>query len=85
MDDLETGRRWLAGTAWLFPASEHGPVQDLTPLPHTPADGRARGATVELEPGRLHGRDRVAWVEGAVTRAGTRHGLDAAEGRPGAR
>src|SRR3954468_4830938 len=37
--DEERGRAWATATAWLFPRREDGPAQELTSLPHTPADG----------------------------------------------
>ena len=70
LDDVESGRTVATARAWTFPASSDGPVQDLAPLPHTPADGHH-----EEPPATWH-RDGYMdsvewrWIEGAVTRPG---------------
>ena len=70
MDDLESGRTVARAQAWTFPASEEGPVQDLTPLPHTPADGHHEEPPATWN--RVGYMDSIEWrwIEGAVTRPG---------------
>ena len=70
MDDLGSGRTVARAQAWTFPASDAGPVQDLTPLPHTPAQGRHEEPPATWN--RVGYLDSVEWrwIEGAVTRQG---------------
>lgn len=84
--DEERGRPCARATAWLFPASTDGPVQDDDPRPHTPADGVHKDPPASWSGGYL---DAVEWrwVVGAVTEPGPglvwmRPTVDLVEGEP---
>jgi hypothetical protein len=65
----EGGRACARGTAWLFPATDDGPVQDGRPLPHGPGDGVPKDPPANWSGGYL---DAVEWrwISGAVTEPG---------------
>lgn len=84
--DEERGRPCARATAWLFPATTDGPVQDDDPLPHTPADGVHKDPPASWSGGYLDAVD-WRWVVGAVTEPGPglvwmRPAVDLVEGEP---
>jgi hypothetical protein len=84
--DDQRGRACARATAWLFPATDDGPVQDDTPLPHTPEHGRHREPPSSWSGGYLDSVD-WRWVRGAVTEPGPgvvwmRPLVDLVEGEP---
>ena len=84
--DDESGRACARATAWLFPASDEGPVQHSEPPAHSPADGVHKDPPRELV-GRLPRRRRLAVGAGAVTEPGPgvvwmRPQVDLVEGEP---
>jgi hypothetical protein len=62
-------RACARATAWLFPATDDGPVQDGRPLAHTAEDGVPKDPPASWTGGYL---DAVEWrwIEGAVTEPG---------------
>ncbi len=70
LDDVESGRTVARAQAWTFPATADGPAQDLTPLPHVPAEGHHEEPPATWN--RVGYLDSVEWrwIEGAVTRQG---------------
>jgi hypothetical protein len=84
--DEQRGRTCARATAWLFPATDDGPAQDDTPLPHTPEDGRHKEPPASWTGGYLDSVD-WRWVRGAVTEPGPgvvwmRPLVDLVEGEP---
>lgn len=84
--DEERERPCARATAWLFPATDDGPAQDVAPLPHTPVDGRHKLAPASWCGGYLDAVD-WRWVRGAVTEPGPgvvwmRPLVDLVEGEP---
>lgn len=84
--DEQRGRPCARGTAWLFPASSDGPVQEDDPRPHTPRDGVHKEPPASWSGGYL---DAVEWrwITGAVTEPGPglvwmRPRVDLVEGEP---
>ncbi len=67
--DDESGRACARATAWLFPASDDGPVQDTEPPAHGPADGVPKDPPASWSGGYLDAVD-WRWVTGAVTEPG---------------
>ena len=64
--DDESGRACARATAWLFPASDEGPVQHSEPPAHGPADGVHKEPPASWSGGYLDAVD-WRWVLGAVT------------------
>ena len=84
--DEGRGRACARATAWLFPARDDGPVQDDSPLPHTPEDGVHKEPPASWSGGYLDSVD-WRWVQGAVTEPGPgmvwmRPLVDLVEGEP---
>ena len=67
--DVERGRACARATAWVFPATDEGPGSDVTPLPHTPADGAHKEPPATWSRGYLDSID-WRWVVGAVDEPG---------------
>ncbi len=67
--DEQRGRPCARATAWLFPATDDGPVQDDAPLSHTPEDGIHKDPPTSWSGGYLDSVD-WRWVHGAVTEPG---------------
>ncbi len=67
--DEQRGRACARATAWLFPARDDGPVQDGSPLSHTPADGVHKDPPAGWTRGYLDAME-WQWVTGAVTEPG---------------
>lgn len=86
LHDEQRGRPCARATVWLFPATDDGPVQDDSPLPHTPEDGTHKDPPPSWSGGYLDAVD-WRWVSGAVTEPGPgvvwmRPMVDLVEGEP---
>ncbi|HET7387854.1 MAG TPA: thioesterase family protein [Nocardioidaceae bacterium] len=67
--DVTRDRTCATATAWLFPARDDGPVQDPSPLQHTPDDGVPKEPPSSWSRGYMDSID-WRWVKGAVTEPG---------------
>ncbi len=67
--DEQRDRPCVRATAWLFPASEAGPVQEQTPPAHSPDDGEPHDRPASWSGGYLDAVD-WRWIEGAVEKPG---------------
>ncbi|MEP7092185.1 MAG: thioesterase family protein [Nocardioidaceae bacterium] len=67
--DEARGRTCARATAWLFPASDDGPVQDPDPAPYALADGVQRDLPAIWSSGYMDAIE-WRWVNGGVDRPG---------------
>lgn len=84
--DEERGRPCAEATAWLFPATDDGPVQDDRPLAHRPEDGTTKPRPESWSGGYLDAVD-WRWIRGSVGEPGPgvvwmRPLVDLVEGEP---